>query len=88
MVEVNLNNKGSSKRHKTDEKCTLFAVHVHQSIFEFFLMVYYTQYPFKNAVSYIFLKLPMLTEKRAPPFCHFFGVFSFNPTNVYLFVEL
>ena len=54
MAEGELNkNKGTSKRLKTDENSTHFAVHISPSLFlNYKQLSYYTQHPFKNAVVY------------------------------------
>ena len=52
MAEVELNkNKGTSKRQKTDEKSTHFAVQVYPSIFGLKKLAHYTHKPLNDAVG-------------------------------------
>ena len=48
-----LQNKGNSKRHRTDEKSTIFLSHVPPLIFGLFLIAHHKDHPFKNAVVHI-----------------------------------
>ena len=85
MAEVELNNNGTSKHHKMDEKVLILrCVFLHQ---------FYPppkpplhQAPIQK-LSGLFnlISLPMLTEKLASPFCQFFW-FWFQPKNIFIFM--
>ena len=52
--ELNNNNKGTSKRHKLDEKGTHVLVHIPPSIIgvKKYIHIHYTQHPFKYVEAY------------------------------------
>ena len=58
---------------------------LHQYLY--FLTSHYTQRPFKNSVDYFFL-IPMLMDKRAPPFCQLFWFCSKPNIFIYLCRDL
>ena len=81
LVQDNTVHRGNSKRHKTDKKGTHFVVHISPSIFgsKINKSTHYTHHPFNCAVVLLKNKPPVLTKKRAPPFCQFFWLGSDRP---------
>ena len=72
-----------------DEKSTHFLMHVPPSIFGFLNPTTPITHSKIQWSIYKYIKFQMLTEKRAPPFCHFF--LCLVPTQnkyIYIFLEL
>ena len=79
LVPDNTLHKSTSKHHKMDEKSTHFVVHVSPSIFGLKKNSPLRPAPIqKRSGLFNLILFPMLTEKRAPPFCQFFW-FGSNP---------